>query len=205
PRTEKGDTLNFDKEVTEASKSQNSLSSLISNIAKIEIFPQKLEHSGYIILCGTLIIFSISLLLVFFRMKKAIVETQKNSIALKNMATALFINQQNYEYKMLIDELHNATSVSDKENARIQLLNFMNSLCKEICETKDKEFAFTLGLAFLSKIQGRFLKMGDLQAGADYFRFFGEKSLKHNSEISGRTLIESIRKEFQRNSKNRKK
>ncbi|MGL4388897.1 MAG: hypothetical protein ACRCTJ_05860 [Brevinema sp.] len=183
----------------------SSLKTFVKKINTIDFFPEKLEHSGYIILASIAVIFSIVLLLLFFRMKKAITETQKNSIALKQMAISLFISQQNFEYKTLLDEFNTSNTTVDKQNTRIQFLNFMNYICKEICEAKDSEFAIKLGSSFISKIQGRFVKMGDLQEVVDYFRFVGEKLLyTKDKDLSGEAIIALIRKDFQKIKKRKK-
>lgn len=174
-------------------------------LPSINIFPEKLENSGYIILATVALLVGLCFLILTLKMRQAIIITQKNTQSLKDMMTALFINQQNLEYKLLLDEFNNASSQTDKENTKIQLLNYMNNICREICETQDSELAKQIGEAFISKIQGRYLKIKDLTQGVDYFRFLGELSVQYGNYLSGRDLIQKIREEYKKNLKNQKR
>jgi len=163
------------------------------------LFPKSLESSGYVILSGVALIFCLFIILFIFKIQNAISITQKNTNTLKEVMVSLFVNQQSLEYKILLDEFNKADNSTDKLNAKTQLWNFLNKISREICESKDEFFAINLGIAFFSKIQGRYLKMGTTPDGIIYFKAIGDLLIKYSEHLSGKLLTKKIRSEYKRN------
>ena len=171
------------------------------------MFPKTLESSGYIILSGVALIFSLVLLMFAIRLKKLITITQeKNEILQKSLqekneifqdiTVSLYAQQQVIEYRLLLSDINNANSTIEKTNARTQLYNFLNIICLDICTTKNPYLALQLATSFFTKIQTRYIKLSPLPDGIVYFKHIGKILTDTKDILDEQTLIQKIQTNF---------
>ena len=171
------------------------------------IFPKTLESSGYIILSGVALIFSLVLLICAIRFKKLItIAQEKNNILQKSLqekneifqdiTISLYAQQQVIEYRLLLSDLNNVNSTIEKTNARTQLYNFLNIVCLDICTTKNSYLALQLATSFFTKIQTRYIKLSPLPEGLVYFKHIGKILTETKNTLDEQTLIQKIQTDF---------
>lgn len=186
--------------------------------AIVSIFPKTLESSGYIILSGVALIFSLVLFIWARRLNKLIAIAseknillqkdlqEKNDILQKNLqekneifqdiTISLYAQQQVIEYRLLLSELNNANSTIEKTNARTQLYNFLNTICLDICTTKNSYLALQLATSFFTKIQTRYIKLSPLPDGIIYFKHIGKILIDTKDILDEQVLIQKIQTDF---------
>ena len=167
------------------------------------IFPKTLESSGYVILSGVALIFSLALLICASRLKKLItIAHEKNNILQKNLqekneifqdiTISLYAQQQVIEYRLLLSDLNNANSTIEKTNARTQLYNFLNIICLDIYTTKNSYLALQLATSFFTKIQTRYERLSPLPDGLIYFKHIGKILTDAKDTLDEQSLIQKI-------------
>ena len=167
------------------------------------IFPKTLESSGYVILSGVALIFSLALLICARRFNKLIaIAHEKNDILQKNLqekneifqdiTVSLYAQQQVIEYRLLLSDLNNANSTIEKTNARTQLYNFLNIICLDIYTTKNSYLALQLATSFFTKIQTRYERLSPLPDGLVYFKHIGKILTDTKDTLDEQSLIQKI-------------
>lgn len=164
------------------------------------LFPKSLDSSGYVILSAIALFFSMIILLFIAKLSKAVTTSQKNIEILTDITIALHLQQQSIEYRFLLEEMNSAETSIQKSNARIQLYNYLNRICREICETKNRYLALQLAVAFFSRIHARYIKVNPLPEGVLYFKYIG-KILQdfQGSNLSEEELLHKIVSGYKKN------
>ncbi len=165
----------------------------------MSLFPQKLESSGYVILSSVALIFALFFLLQAMLFRKLLVSIQDGHKTLKDMSFSLYIQQQLTEYRLLLADLNYSITPVEKANARTQLYNHLNTICLEICETRDKKLAIQLAQIFFSKIQSRYLKLVSIPEGLVYFKYVSQHLIA-NPYSSPEESVQHIRKNYKKDS-----
>ncbi len=166
----------------QAHNSSNHTTSIDDTPQLLHLFPQKLESSGYVILSGVALIFALFFIIQSLLFRKLLVSIKEGHTTLKDMSSSLYIQQQLTEYRLLLSDLNYSTNPVEKANARTQLYNHLNTICIEICETRDKKFALQLAQIFFSKIQSRYLKLTSIPNGVVHFKYVSQYLLANPDE-----------------------
>ncbi len=159
----------------------------------LHLFPQKLESSGYVILSCVALIFALFFMIQALLFRKLLVSIKEGHTTLKDMSSSLYTQQQLTEYRLLLSDLNYSTNPVEKANARTQLYNHLNTICIEICETRDKKFALQLAQIFFSKIQSRYLKLTSIPTGVIHFKYVSQYLLANPDEDIANS-VKNIRK-----------